>query len=341
MRLPSAPSAAAIATLALVALVAAALLATATAWPPSWGSPTSEGPQHTSSLADTADQMGYDVRASLLGADATPTTEPDRMLYVVPATATSDGGPAADRLLGLAEDGARVLLLDEGTGASALADRGWTLQTTPVYGADLDGETAGSVALRWPIDGTRHAVEGRTPLPLVPADPDTTPAGVPISTSNRTFADLDGDGTLTDDDVRGPFTVGVDLTLEDGGRFVYATTPQPVTNAAGDRAGADAFREALLVTMLPEGGTVVLDTSHADRPTGVDATHQIARAGAWTATCTPCNAAAVALVAGVGLIAARAHGSDLDGWAHHEPTLDEPLYPDPEIRVDPTEEVDA
>lgn len=315
-------------TTSLALLLILLFVAIATAWTPTWASPMHDRPHDVSDLAETAQRLGYDVHATLLGADAVQISDPERTLYVVPALHGSDGGPSPHNINDLAKDGAKVLALDEGQAAPLLAEYGWTLQNTPIYGSDLDATDAGLVDLRWRVGGTTHAVEGARPLPLVALDDDTSTQGTGIQSSNRSFADLDGDRTLTEEAIRGPFTVGVDLGMDRGGRLVYATTPHPITNAATERGNAEGFPEALLSDLLPEGGDVLFDTSHADRPTGLDTGHRVARGLTWPSTCLVCTVAAIATVSVFGFLGVQRHDRDHNSWAKHEPSLRECRNPD-------------
>lgn len=330
---PTGPGSHLIGLAGLTVVVLIALLAAAVAWSPASGSPAHDGGEHTSELARTADRLGYDVHASLLGADTVPAADPSKTLYIIQAGRDADGGLSPDRATGLAHNGARVLLLDKGQAADVLSDHGWSLQNTPIYSADLREDDATTVDLTWPVGDMRHRVQGTQPFPLAPATPQGTPEGEPILTSNRTFADLDGNRELNEADVRGPFTVGVDLALEDGGRLIYLTTPYPLTNAAAEHPDAEPFREALLFNLLPEGGSVLFDTSSAPRPAGVDATHQVARAGAWMATCLPCSAGIAAVATGLGAYLVTTRDAVRKGWTSHATDLDHVAYPDTETET--------
>lgn len=80
-----------------VLVVAAVLVSVASAWAPSRGSPSDEGPRATSSFAATARETGYDVRTSVLGSESIHGEPADGTLYVVVGTAGGQGPPGLDQ----------------------------------------------------------------------------------------------------------------------------------------------------------------------------------------------------------------------------------------------------
>lgn len=304
-------------------LLGGTLLAVASAQRPERADPFDGSSGGVSQFAGIAEELGYEVRTSLMGENTFPSLDPRTSLRVIvdsaPRWDEGDGRGLAETV----RSGARVLVADRENAAPILAPWGWTPRFAPIYQGDVTGGAPEWVDLNWEIDGRAHSVPARLPRALTPTDEDSGEQATLIHTTNRTFADLDGDGTLSkDEDVRGPFVVGVDFETPTGGRLVVVTSPSVLTNEAAKTDHEQAFREELLLSMLPDGGTVVFDLGAAPRPSIFGPLHDGSQAIAGAIRCLPC-VVATALVASVaGGAASRARGTDMGGWITHRARLD-------------------
>lgn len=302
-------------------------LAGTAAWPPGEASPVGQGDDDLRAFALTTDALGYEVRTSLLGPHAWEAGgEPRATLVARIGDSNGLDGGARDALLAHVREGGAALVADAGVNTALAETLGWRLESTRVFSGTLANGDATRVSLTWPIGDSVHPVLGRAPAPLVPLDLTSPPEAVRILSGNGTYADLDGDRRLGEDDARGPFTVGIDMPLGQG-RIIYVTTAAPFLNLAAEDPASEAFLEGLLTSLLPEGGVVVLDTSGAERGGVVAAGHASTRLGVSMSSCIPCAIAAVLVTGVIAGLAVRGRGEVLRSWGAHEMHLDEVRYP--------------
>lgn len=298
-----------------VALLGGVVLTTA--WSATTHEPDSafdDGAGGARALVEEADLQGLATQRLLSGPlafQAESATHPAKTLLVVtapPDSYTADEAAAVQEFLAA---GGRVLVADNFGAANSL--------TNPL------GVTFERVRLVDPgaQDTLLVQFEGQAPLAVgapAPTALRTAPdveMSVLGSSSPSSFLDRDGDGLISAGDPPGPFPVVVMVSVGDaGGLLVAVADPTPLMDPDGPADDA-TFRAALLESMLPDGGRVVVDESRSPSP---DPWLVAAGAVVGTATTEPWRTilfglAVVAFLVGASLVV-------VDSWRRHRFNVD-------------------
>lgn len=271
------------------AVVLLVILATAVMAPASV-SPVDRSEAGLSGFAEAAEGMGYTVRSTALSPRMAEDWDPAKTLFAIVDPTAPYLDAEADLIQDWVQDGGKVLVAD-GEGASApIAEKlGVAIRPRHVFDATLGGPDPTKVPANWSGGEAQREILLEAPLVISEGPTGEQAWQILANTTASSFVDLNANGRLDPADSRGPFVVGA---LSENGRAIVLTSGYPFTNEGIGEAGNGPLTRELVSTLLPDGGTVIIDTSHA------------AHAGVVDASLRPGHAA-LALLGGVlGVIAA-------------------------------------
>src|SRR5438552_12456287 len=330
------------------ALVVLVLVVGALAWPFVVGRDArhltaySDGPEDLSRLRAELDSTGariQDVQASPHVLSSIP--EPSKtVLLIIGPERRFDASETAD-VLAFLHAGGQVVLADEtGFGSDVARDAGYAFSSQRVldtnnYRGDPRLVTTTASGLG---DGAEYRLVLNAPASLV-ALSDAQPADTLASSSaakypDGSYVDTNGNGVIDIQDQPGPFPLLL-RTHVGAGTLVLVSDTGLFMNAQLGLAEYDnaRFARALVASLVPTGGTIVLDESrHA--PTAALAPYENAARALGRATGGPIAPfVLLAALVAAGLVAWRLT-RPTDDWRRHKhaagpaPPLPDPVRPD-------------
>lgn len=249
----------AIAGVALLLIVATPVLT------PSKGALEGGQPSDASAFVSGARETGYDVRSTVTGPTQAMGLAEETALIVLPDADASLLAPSAQALEAWWASSGGLVIADGEGGASAVLDAlDVPTRSTRILDASLS-EDPTRVPADAAIDGETYRVVLHQPLSLDPdalEDSEWEPVGHTLGSS---FNDANGNGQLDRSDPRGPFPVAAARD-----RGVVLTSGHVFSNEAAEQEQTAQAVTALTASLLPGGGTIVVDTSHAEHGLGGD-----------------------------------------------------------------------
>ncbi|MHB8603682.1 MAG: DUF4350 domain-containing protein [Thermoplasmatota archaeon] len=266
------------------------------------------GAQDVSQFRDEIAGLGAPVEAvtgsPLALADVTEPQKTTLFLIGVEKSYTQDEQNAL--LDFVARGGALVIATDTGF-ANALANHFGVLfgDKTVLDQNAYRGDPKFVIAtIAAPGGGASYNVLFNAPSYLTVSDPKVRTLG---ASSNQSFVDVNGDGTIDIGDHPGPFILAAETTYgENGGRVVFVADTAPFMNEIYGVAGFDdrAFTHALAASVVANDGLVLLDESRHVEPAAARAADAAVRFAelatatpAWSIGCLVIAAALAALAA--------------------------------------------
>lgn len=270
---------------------------------------------------------GYETRSVAASPMALESAaDPSRSLVVVAGVERPYRETEIDALENFVREGGRLLVLDDTGNANTLSARfSVYFSAVPVldenYRANL---SLVNVTAKLPRRGGDPKVYSPVVMnvPTSLSADDGVNGTILASTSDSSFGDLGRNRQRDSGDLRGPFTVALEVR-PGAGRVVFVADPDVLaSDLVGERGVANAaFTNDLVLSLLPDGGTVLFDESRHGAPL-VEASAGRALSLVVAATRDPVIrwvSLAVALAAGVALVA-LVPGEERLG--HHAARLD-------------------
>lgn len=214
----------------------------------------------TTSLVQEAEAQQLEILRLLSGPQAfraeTHSTLPAKTLYVVVTPQRSYAADEVDALMEFAMDGGQLLVADNfGQANSLSAPFGITFERVRL----VSGADAGAFDIS--LDGRTLSVQAKAPTALHFGPQASAPSILAYSASDS-YLDRDGDGLVQAWEPKGPFAVVAEIPVGNaGGRIVAMADPGLLWVHEDDDYANEAFRQALIAYLLPDGGRIVIDES--------------------------------------------------------------------------------
>lgn len=293
-------------------------------------------------LDQVADSSGathdYNV-ATLVGS---PTAlsgleNPEKIVYFAPGMSRDLRAEEVDALVSFSKNGGRLLIADDfGYGNTLAQEFGIFYFGTDLWDLEV-GRYDKNISLPmvpFTFAGSDYTVEFNTPTGITLIENPDVSTTVIAHCSDKCYADIDRSGTVNIGDKKGNITLIMRAQLLENKTIDGATVLEPTKGEAyfladssvftnemlakpdGVQLGNREFAKALIRTMLPEGGTVVIDMSrHLNEP-GKQVVFSSFEAGTIASSRAELAAALIggsALALAIMVVRAK----DRESWIHH------------------------
>lgn len=293
-------------------------------------------------LSDVADTSGatHDYHVATLVGSPTALSglaDPEKIVYFAPGMSRDLRGEEVNALVDFTKRGGRLVVADDFGYGNTLAQKFGIFY----FGTDLwdleDGRYDKNISLPmvpFTFAGSDYVVEFNSPTGITLIENPDVSTNVIAHCSDKCYADIDRSGTVNIGDKKGNITLIMQAQLLENKTVDGATVLEPTKGEAyflSDASvfsnemlakpdnvtlGNRAFAQALIRTLLPDGGTVVIDMSrHLNEP-GKQVVFSSFEAGTIASSRAELAAALIggsALALAILVVRAR----DRESWIHH------------------------
>jgi hypothetical protein len=293
-------------------------------------------------LSQASDSSGatYDYKVATLVGSPTALSgldDPTKIVYFAPGVSRDYRAEETEALIDFNIRGGRLLIADDFGYGNTLAQRfGIFFFGTDLWDLEV-GRFDRNISLPlvpFTFAGSDYTVEFNTPTGITLIENPDVVTTVIAHCSDKCYADIDRSGTVNIGDKKGNITLIMRAQLLENKTVDGATVLEPTKGEAyflsdasvfsndmlakpdGVPLGNRDFAKALLRTMLPEGGTVVVDMSRHLQVPGKQVVFSSFEAGAIASSRVELSAALISGTAlALAILVLRA--KDRESWIHH------------------------